>query len=517
MRNSLFVFVLSLATNCLFAQYTTITLTTDPSSKDAVIETFQPNATGGNNDIAFVTAWTNSGSSNNKRYLIEFDFSSIPVGAIIDSAKLSFYKANTTQLSNMHQGSNSWGIRRLTQSWSEQTVTWNNQPTSTAVNRTIVPATTSSTQDFPNLDVTQLVTDVLNTSNFGFIAQMEVETPYRAVIMASSDYSVVAKRPKLEITYHVPCTPLADFDPQTSAGGNVLFANMSSQNGPTTYAWDFGDGTFSTLMHPLKTYTQGGIYNVCLAITDSCGSDTTCKMLDVCTEADASFSYIENSGVVTLTPNNTWATSYLWDFGDGTFSVQQNPVKTFSTPGYKQICLTATDSCGPGTLCENVNICLPPQPAFNAAITGLVVQFTAVTQNAFSYLWDFGDGNMSTQQNPNYTYPNTGTYNVCLTVVDSCGQYVKCQNISVSGIGLDEDQLAQISIYPNPTSGLVTLKNTENVSEWAITTLAGQEINTQSVSSTEINLDLSDLSAGIYILQLRTKNGYLASYKLIKN
>jgi PKD repeat protein len=506
MKHSLIALMLAIGIQFVHAQSTLLTLTTDTSFKDAVIETFQPNATGGNNTIAFVTAWSNSGSPNTKRYLLQFDFSAIPAGAVIDSAKLSLYKGSTTLLSNIHQGSNSWGIRRLTQSWNEQIVTWNNQPTSTPINRTIVPATTSNTQDFPNLDVTQLVTDVLNNSNYGFIAQMEVETPYRAVIMASSDYSVIAKRPKLDVYYHVPCTTTADFDPQMSAGGNVLFANMSSQNGPTTYAWDFGDGTSSTVMHPLKTYAQGGIYNVCLTISDSCGSDTLCKAIDVCTEADASYTYIENAGVVSFTANNTSANSFLWDFGDGTFSLLQNPVKTYSAPGYKWVCLTVTDSCGPGTLCENIKICLPPQPAFTTAITGLVVQFTAVTQNAFSYLWDFGDGNMSILQNPNYTYPNTGTYTVCLTVVDSCGQYLKCQTISVSGIGITEHSNAITNVYPNPTSDVLHIASTaKTLTSICLYTVTGQMLKSPDAASSEV--DLSGLTSGMYLLHIKSDEG----------
>jgi PKD repeat protein len=211
----------------------------------------------------------------------------------------------------------------------------------------------------------------------------------------------------------------------------------------------------------------------------------------VCTEALSQFSYVQNGAVIQFTSLNTWATSYLWDFGDGTFSTQQNPVKAFTMGGQHMVCVTVTDSCGPGTTCENFTICLPPQPAYTHVPTGLSVQFTAANQNALSYKWEFG--NLSFSKNPLYTYPSPGTYTACITVVDSCGEYTSCQNITVSGIGIVENNSKMAMVYPNPTTGILHIETTSKaLKSIGLYTLAGKKL--KNVDAASIEVDLSDLN-----------------------
>ena len=56
---------------------------------------------------------------------------------------------------------------------------------------------------------------------------------------------------------------------------SVTFANTSSPG--ATYSWDFGDGNTSTQDNPVHTYAVAGIYNVCLDVTTTCGTVTTCN------------------------------------------------------------------------------------------------------------------------------------------------------------------------------------------------------------------------------------------------
>jgi hypothetical protein len=194
-----------------FAQ-STITLQPGPEGKDA--EIFSCVACGysnrnfGNIGDLCAVSWTNNGNSSKIRGLIQFDLSSIPPGSIIHDARLSlYYNPNTDEGKHFkYFGNNSALLQRIIQNWDESTVTWNNQPATTTQNQVVIPSSTSNTQDYPNINVTKLVRDMVNnpSSSFGFMLRLQYESHFRKLIFASGDYPVASKRPKLTITYSLP-------------------------------------------------------------------------------------------------------------------------------------------------------------------------------------------------------------------------------------------------------------------------------------------------------------------------
>ncbi len=74
--------------------------------------------------------------------------------------------------------------------------------------------------------------------------------------------------------------------------------------------------------------------------------------------------------------------------------------------------------------------CPPPNPTFYYNVEDLSVQFTP-NGTANSYYWDFGDGDTSTYMNPIHVYDSMGTYTVCLSVTNDCGQETDCQEVSI--------------------------------------------------------------------------------------
>lgn len=133
--------------------------------------------------------------------------------------------------------------------------------------------------------------------------------------------------------------------------------------------------------------------------------------------------------------NGTGPTSVsVWDYGDGSpLDTAYNPSHTFPSPGNYTVCSYITGTCVSDTVCTSVIICPAPALAdYTYSITYPTVDFTDVSQNAASYLWDFGDGNTSTQQNPSHIYSTFGLYTICLSVTDTCGGVnTICKNISV--------------------------------------------------------------------------------------
>jgi len=150
-------------------------------------------------------AATNKGNISYGRSLIYFDLSSIPANAEILEARLSLYSINSPG-NGSHRtldGSNESVIQKVTSPWDEMTVTWNNQPTSTDENQVFVPASTAGIQDYPNIDVSNLIRDLhANPAiNYGLKFSLVTEQHYRQLVFASSDYSDSTKRPKLEVIY----------------------------------------------------------------------------------------------------------------------------------------------------------------------------------------------------------------------------------------------------------------------------------------------------------------------------
>ena len=122
----------------------------------------------------------------------------------------------------------------------------------------------------------------------------------------------------------------------------VQFINTSTESGgPASYAWDFGDGTSSTLVSPAHVYAQAGVYSVRLVQTQSSGARDTITMalnLFIYTGPSGSSNRASSANFVIQLPNRIFTTtfinasagadSYLWQFGDGTTSTTDSATIT---------------------------------------------------------------------------------------------------------------------------------------------------------------------------------------------
>ena len=194
------------------------------------------NSNYGDGQTLLAHSWTNGGEEDRSRLLIDFDLSSIPAGATINSASLSIYNdpvssTNNGEHSNL-SGSNASIIRRITSPWNEMQVTWNTQPSVTIQNEVDRAQTTDVHEDFVDMDVTALVSDMVTFPNdaFGFELSLVTEDPYRMLVMASSDHPDPSKHPKLVVTF----TP----EEETSA---CLQLRIDSGCGEDTFVWYSAD------------------------------------------------------------------------------------------------------------------------------------------------------------------------------------------------------------------------------------------------------------------------------------
>jgi PKD repeat protein len=118
--------------------------------------------------------------------------------------------------------------------------------------------------------------------------------------------------------------------------------------------------------------------------------------------------------------------SYLWDFGDKTYSSDKNPYHTYFIPGNYIVKLTVTNLSGESTHNGLITVYQNPTALFNLYPTEIinnsqVVVFTDQSFYAASFNWDFGDGNSSSEESPWHKYELPGEYYVTLIVTSKDG------------------------------------------------------------------------------------------------
>ncbi len=298
------------------------------------------------------------------------------------------------------------------------------------------------------------------------------------------------------IVTSVVVTPNANFIAEPTTGGvplTVQFTDLS-ENYPTEWLWDFGDGddTNSTEQNPVHTYTIPGKYSVNLTAANSAGNNTGYKteLIDVgYVVPTANFSAEPTYGAIPLTVQFTdlsenFPTEWLWDFGDGNYtnSTEQNPVHTYTEAGTYNVNLTATNIAGNHTESKTgcIIVITTPVADFNADPTSgnvpLTVQFNDLSENLpTSWSWDFGDGDTtnSTESNPIHTYIASGTYSVTLTATNSAGSGVESKTGYINVESLVPGESAPVASFTtNSSSGRVpyTVRfsdtTTGNVTSW---------------------------------------------------
>ncbi len=258
--------------------------------------------------------------------------------------------------------------------------------------------------------------------------------------------------------------PVADFTYTV----NQFTVNFSySGNAGYTVSWNFGDGSTSTQMNPTHTYATQGNYVVTMTVSNPCGQTQKVKTIAIALLPNANFSYAPGDGCAPLTVQYTNAstgnyTQLLWSFEGGTpaFSTATNPSVTYFAGGTFNTTLIAISTNGNDTLLldDIITVDDGPDPLFYFAISGSTVTFFNQTEDANAFIWNFGDGTLSSEKDPRHTYTANGTYTVTLYASNECGQQSKSIQIIITTVGSTEAIPAKITLYPNPNDGNFVLE-----------------------------------------------------------
>ncbi len=308
------------------------------------------------------------------------------------------------------------------------------------------------------------------------------------------------------ITSEIAGAPAALFSYDDIAEPLIAFTDEST-NFPTSWYWDFGDATSSTIENPVHNYLSNGSFNVCLTATNGVGSDTYCEAVEVdyYVAPDANFTFSGDPTVTFTDLSTNTPLTWDWDFGDGATSTIQDPVHTYTANGDYNVCLTASNAEGGSMECKSVTIGNTPQVPiadFTYTVSGLTVSFTDVsTYLPTSWNWSFGDGATSTLQNPSHAYSVYGNYTVCLTATNAIGSDDNCIVLGLTGI--EELNTLDFAIYPNPATDYLMIESSIQLNsdaQWMIMNDLGDVVIEGNLSSYSIHI--SDLADGIYLLKI---------------
>ncbi|MBI4649392.1 MAG: PKD domain-containing protein, partial [Bacteroidia bacterium] len=265
-----------------------------------------------------------------------------------------------------------------------------------------------------------------------------------------------------------PAQLTADFSANVTIGCSpvlVQFTDLST--GATSWQWYFGNGNSSSNQHPQATYGNPGAYDVTLIISDGTTSDTIIKYDYITVLANPVPGFVSLSGTTGCTPfevqfqdqssGDTTITAWLWDFGDGAISNEQNPVHSFLTAGDFTVSLQVTDAkgCDSAFAIQNY-IHVTETPVANFSMPEIItcsppvpVTFTNLSSGtgSLNYLWYFGDDDSSTLFSPVHIYSGYGEFTVSLIVStdNNCSDTsIQSGNITISNVTASFTTTSQI-------------------------------------------------------------------------
>ena len=223
--------------------------------------------------------------------------------------------------------------------------------------------------------------------------------------------------------------------PESCSPFNTTFTNESSEN--QTYSWEFGDGVISEEENPTHIFSnpssiEDANYLVTLTVTSEMGcNDVSTEMISALATPAANISLSQSTGCGSFysiaEAQGGEGYDYQWTFNMNpyTHSGITTPELLFNNPGTYEIQLevTAANGCSYENS-ESVTVFEIPTVNFSVedVCQGTPSQFTDLTtlnaeDDIVEWIWNFGNGEISNEQNPNYIYNTAGLFNVELEII----------------------------------------------------------------------------------------------------
>lgn len=461
----------------------------------------------GDYSLMIADAWTHSGYTTKSRALIDIDLDLIPDFSTITSAKLSLFSpspqssSSYKHISNIIMGSSTYSsnasyIKRVTELWDENEVTWNTQPATTSENQVSFDQSVSESQDYLEIDIIDLASDLYQDKygSQGLMLQLQNENRYTRMSFASSDHSDLSLHPKLDLSY---TTMLNTKTISASKDAALLFSAH-----PDYYHYsstNFGD--FNRILCSEWTHSGNRINKVSIIDFDltELGSepviiDAKIRLYacDIQTSSDyKQMSYL-STGSTTYKSNAAWLSRVISPWDENT--VTYNSMPDFTTNN--QVYLPISDSYN--------------QDYIDIDVTAVVNDMINDQANSFGFLLHLE----SEEKYATMSFASSDHINSALhpeLIVTGIPGYAIQSSVQKSGeknsisdtpVLSTKELKNSVRIYPNPSSSIVYIESSLASGEITIFDIVGMKIQTKKFDNHMTKISVESWKKGIYIVKV---------------
>ena len=330
----------------------------------------------------------------------------------------------------------------------------------------------------------------------------------------------------------VPTPPVASFSSTPSStvcsGQTVQYTNTSTGS-PTSYAWTFEGGSPATsiVQSPSVTYANAGVYDVTLLVTNGSGNNTSTQPNYITVNQTPSISGTTpanrcGNGVVTLgatasTGTISWYSASSGGSSLGTGASFNTPSISTNTTYYVEV---TANGCTSGR--TPVIATIKPVPTVNDPANQTLCLTESTSNVTFSgssgsstYAWTNNNTSVGLAASGNgaissFTPTAAGTATVTVTpTLNGCPGTTQSFTILVEDcLAIDEEDPSYMSVYPNPSAGLVSIEGAILMEAERIELIdeAGRIVKSWETTNSKMQLDLSEFAVGNYTIQLVGEN-----------
>jgi len=336
------------------------------------------------------------------------------------------------------------------------------------------------------------------------------------------------------------CAVTADFTTTAldfCTGDIIDFTNTST--GASSYIWHLDEFTFSTATDAVLSFGSAATHDIELIADDGAGClDSTTITINITQASDAGsdnsdiFCNINDSIDLNTLLDGDLGGSWTETTSSGQFN-QTSGILDYTDlteDDYSfEYVVPGVGVCPNDTAIIDIEVNQEPHLAFNFSNVNiptsdsLYIDFTLTGVNgSATYVWNFCDGNFSTNNSPFWhQFDTAGTYCICVQVNNGngCVETFCDSNIVVfEDAGLDMTNQLDFSIYPNPANDQVNLKigsNSESVL-FELRDINSRIISTKEIYSTSYSFDVSEIESGVYFVSILSDKGRMTKTLIIR-